>query len=51
MAKEAFLGSREEVGMVGRWRKLEEARAHSGGGNGRQQTAVFSHRSHNSGLL
>jgi hypothetical protein len=50
-AMEALLGSREEVGMVGRWRKLAEARAHGGGGNGGRQTAVFSRGSHNGGLL
>jgi hypothetical protein len=50
-AMEALLGSREEVGMVGRRRKLAEARAHGGGGNGGRWTAVCSGGSHNGGLL
>jgi hypothetical protein len=48
---EALLGSREEIGMVGRRWKLAEARAHGGGDNGGRRTAVLSRGSHNSGLL
>jgi hypothetical protein len=41
---ELHRGSREEVGRVGQWRELAEARAHGGGDNGGRWTAVLTRK-------